>query len=123
MIKALVVLLGCQLLGEAAARALASPVPGPVVGAALLAAVLLARGTVPDWLETTALGILRNLSLLFVPAAVGLMQHLDLVARYGLALVATLVVSALVTMAATVVAFRLTARLVGEGARDGEGGE
>lgn len=120
MINALLVLLGCQLAGEALARAIGTPVPGPVLGAALLATLLAARGRIPDALSATAHGILRNLSLLFVPAAVGLMQHLDLVAAHGLALLATLFASALLTMAATVLAFRLVARLVGR-ASDGEG--
>lgn len=118
MINALLVLLGCQLAGEAAARILASPVPGPVIGAALLAAGLLLRGGVPGFLSTTANGILRNLSLLFVPAAVGLMQHVDLVARHGAALLATLVLSALLTMVATAWVFTLTSRLVGRGPED-----
>lgn len=118
MINALVVLLACQLAGEATARALDSPVPGPVIGAALLALALLAYGRIPETLAATAHGILRNLSLLFVPAAVGLVEHLGLVTAYGPALLATLVISAIVTMVATALVFRLVARLV-----DGRGGE
>lgn len=123
MLNALVVLLGCQLVGEAAARAFAGPVPGPVIGATLLAVVLFARRGVPPALSETAHGILRHLSLLFVPAAVGLVQHADLVAAHGAALLATLVVSAIVTMVATVATFRLLARwLDRSGDRDGEAG-
>ena len=40
MIHALLILLTCQLIGEAAARGLALPFPGPVLGMVLLVAAL-----------------------------------------------------------------------------------
>ena len=40
MIEAILILLGCQLAGEAASRAFGLPVPGPVLGMALLFAAL-----------------------------------------------------------------------------------
>ena len=40
MIHALVILLACQLAGEAVARGLGLPFPGPVVGMVLLVAAL-----------------------------------------------------------------------------------
>ncbi len=80
MVHALTVLLALQLVGEAVVRTLGLPIPGPVVGMALLLTALAAR---PDWraaLAPTAQGLLGHLSLLFVPAGVGVMQH---VARLG----------------------------------------
>jgi holin-like protein len=82
MIEALLILLFCQLLGEALVHALALPLPGPVAGMMLLFLALLWRGRktpgeahVPEPLADTTDALLRNLSLLFIPAAVGIVQH------------------------------------------------
>ena len=72
MYRPFLILLVCQLLGELIARAAALPVPGPVLGLAFLLAALLARGGPDDSLAGVANGLLQHLSLLFVPAAVGL---------------------------------------------------
>ena len=108
MINALAVLLGCQLLGEIVVRLIGAPVPGPVVGAALLAVVMAVRG-IPSFLPPVAHGILRNLSLLFVPAAVGVVQYGPLLAEHGIALVVILVVSTALAMAVTALVFRAVA--------------
>jgi holin-like protein len=81
MIGALAVLLLCQLAGEALARAASLPVPGPVLGMGLLLAALLVRGRAPDALGRTADGLLAHLGLLFVPAGVGVVLHLDALAE------------------------------------------
>jgi holin-like protein len=47
MIAGLATLLCCQLIGEALARWLSLPVPGPVIGMALLFFALLLRGALP----------------------------------------------------------------------------
>ena len=97
----LLVLLGCQLAGEVLARVLASPVPGPVLGLILLFAGLLALGRVPERLERTANAILEHLSLLFVPAGVGVVMYAGLVAREWLPIAAALVGGTVVTIAVT----------------------
>ena len=76
MPAALTILLGCQLAGELIVRALGAPVPGPVLGMVLLCAILALRGSTPATLHSTANGLLAHLSLLFVPAGVGVMVHL-----------------------------------------------
>lgn len=83
MIGGLAALLLCQLAGEALVRALSLPVPGPVIGMAPLFAALLARGRPqpPESLERAADGLLSHLGLLFVPAGVGVVLHLPLLAR------------------------------------------
>ncbi len=105
MIGGLAALLCCQLAGEVAARLLGLPVPGPVVGMALLFAALLARGrAAPEGLARTADGLLAVLGLLFVPAGVGVVMHLPLVARDWAPL-------ALAVLAGTLLAVGLTGRL------------
>ena len=112
MILALVVLLGCQLIGEVIAQALALPVPGPVVGMVLLAGVLIWRGRISDELEAAAGFLLRHLSLFFVPAAVGVMANGDRIAREWLPLGAALVGSTVLTIAVTALVFRAVDRLL-----------
>lgn len=124
MIASLSVLLICQLIGEVMVRALRVPVPGPVVGLALLFAILimrdrftsLARGPLRDnAVEGTAKSMLAHLSLLFVPAGVGVVQQLDLLATRGLAIFVILAASVLVTLLVTVGTFLITSRLMRRG--------
>ncbi len=110
MINALVVLLGFQLAGEVVARLFAIPIPGPVIGAGALAAVLIVRGGAGSEVRTVAQTVLRNLSLMFVPAAVGVIEYREVFAVYGLPVVITLVVSTVLALASTALVFRLVAR-------------
>ena len=112
MIPALTLLFLCQLAGEAVVQAAGLAFPGPVLGMALLFAGLLARGRSAPALDAVADAILRNLSLLFVPAAVGVVQQAGLIAANWLAISAALVLSTVLTLVVTVLTFRAVARLV-----------
>ncbi|MDP3895371.1 MAG: CidA/LrgA family protein [Mesorhizobium sp.] len=117
---ALAALLLCQLAGEVIVLAVRQIMPslafpGPVVGMALLFVVLVWRGGPGRSLDATAGGILRNLSLLFVPAAVGIVQYGPVLAEFGLALAVALVVSTALTLLVTVGVFLLVARLAAPG--------
>ncbi len=113
MIRAVAVLLLFQLGGEVAARGLGLPIPGPVLGLAAMFAALVLRPALRPQVEATATTILKHLSLLFVPAGVGVIAHLDTFGREGPALLAALVVSTTASILAGVYAFRLVARLTG----------
>ncbi|MBK1668726.1 CidA/LrgA family protein [Rhodovibrio sodomensis] len=106
-------LLVCQLIGETLARLLNLGLPGPVIGMLVLFTGLLIRGHVPEGLRATANGFLNNLSLLFVPAGVGVVTHLSLVADEWLAITSALVVSAVVTIAVTALVMVWLSRLTG----------
>jgi putative effector of murein hydrolase LrgA (UPF0299 family) len=121
MIASLSLILLCQLAGEVIVRGTALPMPGPVVGLVLLLGLLLtrdrfsvlARGPLQqDGVENAAKGLLAHLSLLFVPAGVGVVQKLDLIAEHGVAVAAILAVSVIVTLLVTVATFLLASRLV-----------
>jgi putative effector of murein hydrolase LrgA (UPF0299 family) len=101
LLGSLTVLLLCQLVGELVVRLLQLPVPGPVLGMVLLFVGLLVRGGVPQPLQDTTGGLLRHLSLLFVPAGVGVMAHLDLLGEEALPIGVALVTSTLVAIAVT----------------------
>jgi holin-like protein len=99
MIPALATLLVFQLVGEALVRALAAPVPGPVVGMALLLLALVLRPPLLSAIRPTAQTLLQHLSLLFVPAGVGVMLHLQRLGDEALAIGVALVLSTLVGLA------------------------
>ncbi len=101
MIESLTVLLVCQLAGEVIARASGIPLPGPVIGMAILFLGLMIRGGVPEPLQQTTKAILDHLSLLFVPAGVGVMLYLPLIADEWLPISSAIIVGTLVTIAAT----------------------
>lgn len=122
MIRGLAILLACQLCGEVLSRSLALPVPGPVLGLLVLFALLQVRAARPPSeasdLDRAADGLLANLALLFVPAGVGVVQHLGLLREHGPALLAALVGSTVLALLVTVATFRLVARAVAGGRAD-----
>ena len=101
MLASLTTLLVFQLLGEVISMALSLPVPGPVIGMMLLFLALVIKGAVPRELQITAQGLLSHLSLLFVPAGVGVLLHAHLVAEEWPAISAALIGSTLLTIAVT----------------------
>ena len=123
MIQSLCVILVCQLCGEVFVRALGLPVPGPVAGMILLFGLLLLRdrwrmrlppGLTLDEVETTGKSLLAHLSLMFIPAGVGVVRSLDMLAVQGVALLSALVVSTFLTLLVAVGTFRLVAHLMGD---------
>ena len=124
MIASLSLILLCQLAGEVFVRGLGLPMPGPVVGLLLLLVLLLARDRFKvlargplqqDGVENASRNLLAHLSLLFVPAGVGVVQKLDLIAEHGIAIIVILAVSVVVTLVVTVATFRLASRLMTRG--------
>jgi holin-like protein len=101
LIMGMSVLLICQFLGELLARGLMLSVPGPVFGMVILLVGLMVRGKVPESLRMTGEGLLRYLTLLFVPAGVGLMAHFRLIGQDLWPILVTLVVSTAVTLGVT----------------------
>ncbi len=110
-INGITLLLIYQLIGEITVLWLGLPVPGPVVGMLLLFLTLLIRGRSTEPLNQASSTLLSHLSLLFVPAGVGLVVHLNLIADAWLPILLTLVLSTLITLAATAGIFWLTLRL------------
>jgi holin-like protein len=110
MINTLTLLLIYQLAGELLVRALGFPIPGPVVGMTLLFLTLLARGRVSEELRTSTASLLQHLSLLFVPAAAGIMLHLQRVANEWLPLSVALIVSTFAGLAVTALVLKAMTR-------------
>ncbi len=120
MVTALAGLIGCQLIGEMAREAFRLPIPGPVIGMFLLAALLVVRNrkrppettTVPPALGQAAEALIGHMGLLFVPAGVGVIAEGGLLRQQWLPIIAALIGSTLLGLAVTgLVMFRVT-RLV-----------
>ncbi|MCB1465154.1 MAG: CidA/LrgA family protein [Nitratireductor sp.] len=114
-------ILVCQLIGESVVTAFHLPFPGPVIGMVILFGVLAAKGGVPADLARVGDTLLANLSLLFVPAGVGVMAHFALLANDWPALGAAIIGSTLITVAVTALVMVWLSRLTGgRDAGDGE---
>jgi holin-like protein len=112
MLQAITLLLLFQLVGEVIAQTLDLPVPGPVVGMGLFFAVLaLPRGPA-ERMREPAQQLLQHLSLLFVPAGVGVMLHYHRVIAEWLPIVVALVLSTVLAIVVTAVTTRWLARLL-----------
>lgn len=101
MLGPFALLLFYQCLGEGIAFLTGLPIPGPVIGMLLLFFTLLAWPGLRTRLEAAASELLRHLSLLFVPAGVGIVVAAASGSGHWLAIIAALVVSTWLTLAVT----------------------
>ena len=109
-----------QLAGEMTVLYLELPVPGPVLGMIMLFLTLLLRGRVDTSLDSTSTALLSHLSLLFVPAGVGLMVHFDRIATEWISITIALFLSTVITMLATALIMLGATRLLSRrSAKDG----
>jgi putative effector of murein hydrolase LrgA (UPF0299 family) len=99
VIGGLVRILLFQGLGELGSRFLLPLLPGPVLGLILLLAWFAARRRIPEPVDGVASVLVQNLGLLFVPAAVGVVMYWPQLVSHGVALLAALLASAVLTIA------------------------
>jgi holin-like protein len=76
-------------------------IPGSVLGMLLLFALLMLKVFPEKWIQTGANTLLFYLPLFFIPATVGVIEHLDLFAGKGLLLILIVVISTLFTIGVT----------------------
>ena len=119
-LEGMAVLLAFQLIGEFVSRLLDLPLPGPVLGMICLFLFLLLNRRVPEALTKASEPLLANLSLLFVPAGVGVVLHLKRIGSEWFPLVTTLFVSTLVGMAVTALLMSWVMKLLHRGEQDGQ---
>ena len=120
MLTAFAVLLVFQCLGEGLVFLSGLPVPGPVTGMLLLLAALAAFPRMQSVVEAGANELLRHLSLLFVPAGVGIVVAASSGSGHWTAIVAAVLVSTVATLAVT--ALVLQALMPASAPQDGEDG-
>lgn len=110
MLTSLAAIVLFEVAGDMCQRLTGLPVPGPVIGMALLLLALILRGRLPDGLERASTGLLSYLPMLFVPAGVGVMAHFELIRAEWPALVAGLVGSSVLAVVATALTMRAVER-------------
>lgn len=115
----LLALLLALLAGELASRLLGLPLPGAVVGMALLAALLSVtrRRWVP--LDDASSALLKHMPLLFVPAGVGVLQFASDLRAAWLPVVCVLLFGTLLSMAVTALTLRACLALQARGRAKG----
>ena len=114
MIHAIILLLACQLGGEVFARGLGLPIPGPVLGMLALVALLSLIPPLRDLMRPVTSGFLGHLSLLFVPAGVGVVGHFDALGGQVLGIGLAILGSTALAIAAGALTFAFVARLMGD---------
>jgi holin-like protein len=109
-LRGLALLLLLQSIGELLARGLRLPLPGPVVGMLLLLG-LLAIPAVRQPVAACADYLLSHLSLLFVPAGVGVVTHLPLLGEFGGRMIAVVILSTWIGLATTALVLKFMGRV------------
>ena len=111
-----------QLLGEVSVRILDLPVPGPVAGLLYLLILLVIMGKfkrpAPESLEQSSLALLNHLSLLFVPAGVGVMVHFHRLEEEWLPITVALFLGVLITMGTTALSMKFLMRYFDKKTKD-----
>ena len=110
MLVTITLLLFYQLIGELLARLFVLPIPGPVIGMILMLLTLLVRDHLAAKMEATVDGLLKNLSLMFVPAGVGVITHFRLLGDEWLAISVALVASTVLGLVSTALTMRFLIR-------------
>jgi holin-like protein len=100
-LSAIFELIVLQLIGETIVQMSGLPVPGAIIGLILLYAILVLRGEAPDEMSRTSGFLLQNLGVLFVPAGVGVIAYLPMIAAQWWIIVLVLLVSVSATIAIT----------------------
>ena len=119
VIRQILIVFGICLLATVVSGLLPFTLPASVL-AILLLAGLLGVGLVKEGSVAGLCGFLQgHLTFLFLPAGVGLLEHLDLLASSGAALVAVCLVSGFFTFAAAALTVRLVQRIQKGGRREG----
>lgn len=111
-LNGITILLIYQLVGEAMVLYLKLPVPGPVMGMVLLFITLLIRNRTPQSLDNASTALLSHLSLLFVPAGVGMMVHFERIGNEWLPISVAIIFSTLVTLVLTALLMKGCLRLM-----------
>jgi holin-like protein len=113
-ILAFLALVACNEAGGFIARETGVPIPGTVIGILIMLVVLLVLRRVPEGLRATSVYLLSHLNLFYVPAGVGVMGYLALVAHDLWPIVITMFASTFLATIAAGLAFQWALRLRGK---------
>lgn len=102
---AFLVLIAVQILGLWLVELLALPVPGVLLGIALMLLILMVFGRLPRQLATVSNQLLAHLMLLFIPSIVAIMTQVDIIAAQWLPFLMACIVATAITMMVTAAVF------------------
>lgn len=111
MLRTYLVFFTCQGAGELIHLLTGVPLSGPIIGMVLLLALLRARRGISDELKRAGESMLRYLPLFFVPAGVGIVQHLSLLREVWLPMLLSITVSTLLAMISGALVMQSVSRL------------
>jgi holin-like protein len=115
MLQTFAILLTFQSIGELLTYSMHLPVPGPVIGMVLLFVYLLVdKGGVLEIIQGTVGELLRHLTILFVPAGVGVMVQLHRIGQEWLPIVVATVLSTWLAIAVSALVTRALMRRMGD---------
>ncbi|MEQ5126854.1 CidA/LrgA family protein [Providencia rettgeri] len=97
-LRAFAILYLCLIIGNVISKLLPFSIPGSIVGMLLLF-VLLALQIVPaHWAKPGCSILLKNMTILFVPIGVGIMNYYDLLSQQMIPIVVSCIASTLIVM-------------------------
>ena len=106
------IIFGICWISQCIEQALPFTMPASIIGMVLLLALLVLRVVKTEHIQVKSDFLLANLPFFFVPAVVSIMKYTDVLRNNLAALVVICVVSMVITFAATVLAVRLTIRVM-----------
>ena len=106
MLLSLAILMSFQLIGLVVVTMFSIPVPAPVMGMLLLIIALLFYPPLLERTRQSANVFLAHLALFFVPAGVGLIEHVERIQGEALAISVSLLVSTVLGMIVTALTIR-----------------
>lgn len=112
---------GIWLACDAAARMMKLPIPGSILGLALVLLALETQVLSLHWFRRGASGLLSHLILFFVPAMLAVVNHRELFSATGLKLLAAVLIGTPIVMIGTAVVVEMGFRIgAGRSGRSGE---
>jgi holin-like protein len=99
MIKGLFYILLFYFLGELVSKLMGGFIPGSVLGMIFLFLALQFKVLKPENVKATATIITKNMAVFFVPVSVGLMAYAELISKNFLAIILSIGISTVLTIA------------------------
>ncbi len=101
MLKAIISLFLCLAIGDVIGKLTGLPLPGGVIGLVIMLGFLIWRGGPDQPLKEMSHFLLRNMTVLFIPASVGLITQLQALKQDALPIGIAVIVSTVLGMAVT----------------------
>ncbi|MGB9813885.1 MAG: CidA/LrgA family protein [Thermovenabulum sp.] len=101
IIKGFSIIMIFLFLGEFISKGLNIPIPGNVIGMILLFLALVTRIVKLSDVENVGTGLIKNLSLFFVPVGVGIILYFDAISKNAVPILSSIVLSTFIVLIIT----------------------